>query len=146
MLIFSAIRSSILCVLLLGFMACQSHTATDKNEVATQNAVQGAIRNLSVVEFEQQLNQPNTLLLDVRTPEEYAQGHLPNATLLDIQAKDFDQQIAALDKNKTVLVYCAAGGRSADAAERLKKTGFRQINNLEKGYNDWAEQGKAVAK
>lgn len=88
----------------------------------------------------------NAVVLDVRTPEEYAAGHLHGAVLLNFRSPDFTNQLARLDKTKTYLVHCAAGGRSAKACEKMHTLGFSRIVNLEGGLTAWQEAGKPVEK
>ncbi|GIV37498.1 MAG: hypothetical protein KatS3mg032_1877 [Cyclobacteriaceae bacterium] len=103
--------------------------------------------NLDVNRFEKQL-QDNTskIILDVRTPEEFAGGYIPGAILIDYYSSDFRQQIQKLDKTRPVYVYCAAGGRSSSAAKILAASGFTRVYNLEGGFNAWKKAGKPVNK
>ena len=84
--------------------------------------------------------------LDVRTPEEFAEGHIAGATNINFMAKDFGTQIEKLDRNKTYLVYCAVGGRSKRCLPQLKQLGFKQIYHLDGGFSAWEEAGKPMAK
>lgn len=88
----------------------------------------------------------NSVVLDVRTPEEFAKGHIPGAKLIDFKAADFTAQIEKLDKSKRYLVHCAAGGRSAKAAEQMVKLGFPNVVNLDGGMKAWEAAGKPVEK
>lgn len=88
----------------------------------------------------------NAVVLDVRTPEEYAAGHLYGAVLLNFRSPDFTNRLAQLDKTKTYLVHCAAGSRSAKACEKMHSLGFSRIVNLEGGLSAWQEAGKPVEK
>lgn len=76
-------------------------------------------------------------ILDVRTAEEYAKGHIDGATNADINSSDFSDAIQKLDKDKAVFVYCLSGGRSSSAAQLLKEQGFKEIINLEGGILAW---------
>jgi phage shock protein E len=89
--------------------------------------------------------QPGIIVLDVRTPQEYAGGHLKNARNLDYNAPDFATQLAKLDKKKSYLVYCAVGGRSSKAAKLMQEQGFRQVFNVSEGYTGLKKVGLAVA-
>ncbi len=84
------------------------------------------------------------VILDVRTPDEFKEGHLPGAVNLDFRAPDFERQVAKLDRDKTYLVYCRSGRRSAAALEVFARLGFRQVNNLQKGLLEWREKGYPV--
>lgn len=105
-----------------------------------------AQKQLTTEEFEKQLAKSrDAQLLDVRTPEEYGEGHLANASNIDYKSPDFKEKIAKLDKNKPVYVYCLAGGRSAAAATVLHENGFSEVYDMKGGYLKWNTSGKAVA-
>ena len=91
-------------------------------------------------EFKELIKDKNAQVLDVRTANEVAQGKIQGSMNIDYFKSDF-MAIAnkKLDKNKPVLVYCAAGGRSASAAKDLKKAGFKKVYDLEGGYDNWKE-------
>ncbi len=78
-------------------------------------------------------------LVDVRTPGEFNQGHIAGALNYNISGTEFDQQIASLDPNKPVYVYCAVGGRSVKAANYLKSKGFTAIYDLKGGMGAWSQ-------
>ncbi len=86
------------------------------------------------------------VVLDVRTPEEFKEGHIAGAKNVDFQSDDFKKQVAALDKSKTYLLHCAAGGRSTRALKVLDEDKFSHIYHLNGGFNAWKEAGKPVAK
>lgn len=77
------------------------------------------------------------VILDVRTEEEYKNGHLLNAKNINIREDSFVQNIKELNKNKPVFVYCLSGGRSANAVKILKEQGFNEIYELEGGILNW---------
>lgn len=77
----------------------------------------------------------NAILVDVRTPEEFQQGHLEEALNINLFDPTFDAQFSKIDKQKTIYVYCKVGGRSAKAQERLLDMGFKNVVNLEGGYD-----------
>jgi rhodanese-related sulfurtransferase len=86
----------------------------------------------------------NPQLIDVRTPEEFKEGHLPGAILIDIKEPDFDKVILNLDAEQPVFVYCRSGRRSLKAAKILEKNKFRVVYNLAGGINAWKGKDKAV--
>ncbi len=92
------------------------------------------------------LHNTNAVILDVRTPEEYAKGHIQGAVLLDFKSADFAAGLGKLPKNKLYLTYCAVGGRSAKACEQMRELGFPRVGNLEGGIKAWEEAGKPVVK
>ena len=86
------------------------------------------------------------IILDVRTSQEYAEGHLANATNIDFNGNDFAQKISKLDKAKTYLVYCRSGHRSAGAADIMKTQSFQTIYNLDGGITKWTADKNQVVK
>lgn len=96
---------------------------------------------LSVVEFSQKIDELGApQLIDVRTPEEFAGGHLEHAVNFDWNGNGFTKQIASLDKTKPVLVYCLSGGRSSSAAETMRKNGFKEVYEMDGGMMQWRAQ------
>lgn len=95
---------------------------------------------LSPKEFQEKA-QNNTQLIDVRSPEEYASGHLANFQNVNIAAVGFKEKMAELEKDKPVFVYCAVGGRSALAASTLYEMGFTEIYELKGGIKAWMSEG-----
>jgi len=91
------------------------------------------VTNLGVEDFLSKTQEPNVLIIDVRTAGEFAQGHLQNAVNIDIEGGMFDEEIAKLDKTASYAVYCRSGRRSTIAAGKMSDAGFSSIFNLEKG-------------
>ena len=69
-------------------------------------------------------------IVDVRTPAEFAEGHLEGAVNIDVQSPDFDQRVSSLDPNGTHLIYCRSGNRSAVAVDRMSALGFGELSDL----------------
>lgn len=90
-------------------------------------------------EFKELIVKGNALVIDVRTFTEFSEGHIKNAINVDFFSKSFKATISKLDKKKTILVYCAAGGRSTSACTDFKKLEFKKVYNLIGGYDDWEE-------
>ena len=92
--------------------------------------------------FHRQMEQaPSKIILDVRTPEEFAEGHLEGALNIDIYDENFDQQLEMLEKDQPVFVYCKAGTRSEEAGRHLRQLGFNQIYDLKGGIMAWENNG-----
>tara|TARA_B100000902_G_C27123481_1_gene819879 strand:+ start:603 stop:908 length:306 start_codon:yes stop_codon:yes gene_type:complete len=80
----------------------------------------------------------NAFLLDVRTQEEFEEGHIPNATLLDIrQAASFMKEIQSMNTSKNYYVYCKSGARSAQACQLMVQIGINTTYNLLGGFMEW---------
>lgn len=80
------------------------------------------------------------LILDVRTPDEFAEGHMVGAQNIDVMAPDFKKRVAELDTSKTAYLYCRSGNRSGNAATILKGMGFEEAHNVG-GLSDLARAG-----
>lgn len=76
---------------------------------------------------------PDVVILDVRTPEEFAQGHVPGAVNIDMSSPTFADAIAELPKDTTYVVYCRSGNRSADAASQMADAGFTDVYDVDAG-------------
>jgi len=123
-------KSTLTTFITIAFFAC------------AQNA---SFKTVSPEEFQKLISDKNTILVDVRTPEEVKEGKIPNAINIDFYSNTFEQEISKLDKNKTILVYCRSGRRSAGAAEVLAKKGYKVIN-LEGGISNWQSHGLPIQK
>jgi thioredoxin 1 len=107
-----------------------------------QGHAQSNANQLSPVAFKQKLDSTEKrIILDVRTPAEFKEGHLYYAVNMDWEGDDFDQQIQSLDKNTPVFVYCYGGGRSNAATKELRKQGFREVYDLHGGFSAWRNAG-----
>lgn len=82
-------------------------------------------------------NNPNIVILDVRTPEEFSGGAIPNAIEIDVKNPNFDSKIEELDKSKQYLLYCRSGIRSGKASKKMYSAGFTDLTSMEGGYNAW---------
>jgi rhodanese-related sulfurtransferase len=100
----------------------------------------GAI-DLGVSEFSTKVAEAGVITLDVRTPIEFGEGHIEGARLIDFQSGNFENEIAALDKNATYAVYCRSGNRSGQAVKVMQDAGFTSIFNMNGGVIDWANAG-----
>ena len=108
------------------------------------NAHNKSYVNMDVERFAEYLTNDSAQLLDVRTPEEYAEGHIAGSRNINVFDSDFIEEAEkTLDKSKPVAVYCRSGKRSADAARELSDIGFNVVN-LEGGILAWKEEHKPV--
>jgi len=90
-------------------------------------------KTIDITEFSQK-DTSNAILIDVRTPMEYAEGHIENAKNINWFDADFEKQIKFINKEQVVYLYCKAGGRSAKAQQKLLDLGYKKVVNLEGGY------------
>jgi rhodanese-related sulfurtransferase len=92
---------------------------------------------ISQKKFKRQMNKEDVVILDVRTPEEYNEGYIPGAILINFKDSTFTQKVSALDKNKHYLVYCKSGNRSNKTVQYMHSNGFKRVHQLENGYSKW---------
>ena len=85
-------------------------------------------------------------VVDVRTPDEFKDGHIKGAKNIDIMSSDFEAQLGKLDKTQPTLVHCQAGGRSTRALPIFEKLGFTHLIHLDDGFGGWQSAGKPVVK
>jgi len=128
-----AIASTLFCILFL------LPNCTSQNQPET-----ASVQNIDVTKFKELITGGNTIILDVRTPEEIAGGTIDQASTIDFYDPDFTKKISVMDHSKNILVYCKAGGRSAQAADILVQNGFKHVYNLEGGITAWQANGNPV--
>src|SRR6266849_8935699 len=116
-------------------------SAAPRLAVQHNDAAEKKVRNVGVAEFEKLRADKKNVVLDVRTSNEFAAGHIPGATNLDVNSADFERKVAGLDKSKRYLVHCAAGVRSARACDKMSKLDFAKLYNLEGGFRAWEKAG-----
>jgi len=89
---------------------------------------------------------PDFVIIDVRTPNEFAEGHIENATNIDCYSKTFRDELNKLDKDKTYLIYCQSGNRSRSALEVIKELNFGEVYHLSAGITGWKAEGLPTVK
>ena len=102
------------------------------------------IASLSVSDFSRAADTSGTVILDVRTPAEYADGHIRGALNIDFRDPMFSNELAKLDKSKTYAVYCRSGNRSGQALQMMKTLGFINASDLSGGIIAWLASGEKV--
>lgn len=101
---------------------------------------------MAVNDFAKAIEKPGALLVDVRTPDEFNEKHIPHALNIDWTDDNFDEEAAKLDKNAAVYIYCKSGNRSAKAASRMRETGFGQVYELKGGITAWEQANKELVR
>jgi rhodanese-related sulfurtransferase len=97
--------------------------------------------NLNVSEFSQKITEPGVIIVDVRTPEEFASGHIEGALNIDFNSGNFANEITRLNPSETYAIYCRSGSRSGQAASIMHEAGFHDVSNLNGGVIDWTNDG-----
>ena len=129
----------LLIIVLLGLILPSSHAQQDQNITALSptQAFELIKKNQEDAHF---------VILDLRTPPEYQSGHIKGAIMIDYYSKTFADEIARLDKEKSYLVYCRSGNRSARSMDLLKKLQFKKVYHLASGINGWISAGLPLEK
>jgi rhodanese-related sulfurtransferase len=97
--------------------------------------------DLNVSEFSQKITNPDVIILDVRTPEEFASGHIEGAVNIDFNSSEFENEITRLNPSDSYAIYCRSGSRSGKAASIMHLAGFHDVSNLDGGVIDWSNDG-----
>ena len=134
----------VLCALLLagslGIAGCHHQESRSVTAVEAQSAVS----HVDPAGAEQLITQGSVVILDLRTPGEFAAGRLAGARNLDFRAADFEQQLAKLDRKPSYLIHCASGRRTTSALASFERLGFRSVIHLDGGIGAWERAGKPV--
>ena len=132
-------RCTILMLLSVLFLSCGDKNTTTDEKPIPENAITDGV--ITAEEFKKGLTDlAEVQLIDVRTPEEFEEGHLSGAQNLNYFDDNFDEQIAQLDQNKPIYLYCKSGGRSGKAYKKLKDLGFSEVYDLKGGYSEWPDK------
>ena len=141
----------LLLLFLLSFLSisgCDYITGfSTESQISSQ---QQQIINISAVEafdiIQANTGDPDFVIIDVRTPAEYTDGHIENAVLVDYNSADFREEISQYDRNKKYLIYCRTGRRSAGARDIMEELGFQYIYHMDGGITEWMAEGLPVVK
>lgn len=119
-------------ILFLAIQACNSKSGKSHTQTALE------VKEISPEEFKSLMSKSDVVVIDVRTPEEVAEGFIEGADLfIDYNGCCFNEEIAKLEKNRTYVVYCRSGGRSSNASKFMAKNGFKDVYNLKGGIIQW---------
>jgi rhodanese-related sulfurtransferase len=121
-----------------------NNTVTD-----TKVSEKDTYTNINVQQGKEMIDRGDVFILDVRTPEEYASGHIKNSTLLavqDIPANELDIKLKEIPKDRSILVYCRTGKRSVAASTILVGNGFSKVYNMQGGITEWNNAGYETVK
>lgn len=137
----------LLAVVAAGTSGCTSEDSPEPTTPTTSVAAAPsgvAMVGASPQDFSDLMEKDGTVLLDVRTPAEYAEGHLKGATLINFESPDFAQKIEKLDRSATYALYCRTGRRSGLAVQQMQAAGFTNVLDLAGGIVAWQGSGRKV--
>ena len=124
--------------------ACGSSTEAAPAPTAAASQPASPVR-VGVPEWMQAAQSPGTVIIDVRTPEEFNSGHVQGALNIPVESSDFATQVAALDPTTTYAIYCRSGNRSAVATAQMGTMGYMHLYDLEGGFADLEAAGMPTA-
>jgi len=133
----------VLCFLLISqtsFAICPCGEVREDGESWYYDVSTGCFEHL----MDELQNNPKTVLLDVRTPEEFDAEHIEGAILIDYYAEDFLDKISQLDPTNIYLIYCRTGNRSGRTLGLMRYLGFEEAYNMDEGIVKWNEEGRAT--
>ncbi|MFD1293296.1 rhodanese-like domain-containing protein [Lutibacter holmesii] len=111
------------------------------SKTVTEN---GVINVITPSDFK--TNSVGQVIIDVRTPEEFANGHIEGAININLFDKNFESKLLKLDKSKPVFIYCRSGRRTATASKKASKLGFENVNDLQGGLQKWVKNNYKITK
>ena len=123
-----------------------NNNSAHQNTNVTQNDISIISKSIPVDEFKNKIETTPGTILDVRTPEEYSEGHLENAQLNNVKDNNFEKNLKAIPKDKPVYVYCRSGNRSKKAKATLEQSGYTEIYELDGGIIAWEKEGNQIVK
>jgi phage shock protein E len=139
--------------LTIGLSGCSSDSGASETAAAAE--VQGpadpiaapdAPVRVGVSEFANVIASPGVQIIDVRTPQEFAEGHIDGAVNIPVELSDFIDRVSELDPSGTYAVYCRSGNRSQAAVAGMASVGINGIYELESGTTGWTSEGQSLVK
>lgn len=144
-LMISVFLGALIIGVLLTGVYIKTETNTAKSETQTQ-IIENITPEETYILIQENKDNPNFVILDVRTPEEFLGEHIENAVNLDYYSDTFRNDLDKLDKNKTYLIYCRSGTRSENALNIMKELDFREVYNMSGGIIKWKSEGLPTTK
>ncbi|MGV0756304.1 rhodanese-like domain-containing protein [Empedobacter brevis] len=118
---------------ILFLSSCANQSSNIEGKQAKQEEILSTLDNASEVNLKNKKN----ILLDVRTPEEFAEGHVPGAINIDVKNSSFEKEIQKLDPKKNYYIYCKSGVRAKLATEKMQEKGFKNAKNFKDGMSTY---------
>ena len=125
---------------------CELITGEDKSAQPPEQEIYDVTTGKAYDLIQENADNPHFIILDVRTPEEFDGGYIEGAINIDYYSEDFRAQLETLDKDKTYLIYCRTGRRSAGARDIMAELGFIEVYNMSGGIVEWEAQGLPVVR
>lgn len=130
-------KIALLLIVSLAFFSCSQNPTSSKTDTILKNVNPAEAYQL----IQKNAENDNFVILDVRTPSEYHEGHIEDAININFYESDFRAQLEELDTTKTYLIYCRSGGRSGNTLKIMEELGFQEVYNLSSGILGWKKEG-----
>lgn len=104
----------------------------------------GEINVITPADFKEK--SANQTIVDIRTPQEFAEGYIEGAININLFDKNFLDQMAQFDKSKPIFIYCRSGNRTSSASKKLSELGFQQVYDLQGGIINWSRNNQPITK
>jgi rhodanese-related sulfurtransferase len=148
---FIALAGAVSLALTVGLSGCSSDSGAMETAAAAEaqgpaapaQATDAPVR-VGVAEFANVIASPDVTIVDVRTPQEFAEGHIEGAVNIPVELPDFMDRVSELDPSGTYAVYCRSGNRSQPAVAGMASVGITSIFELESGTTGWASEGQPL--
>tara|TARA_B100000900_G_C19956530_1_gene463899 strand:+ start:26 stop:442 length:417 start_codon:yes stop_codon:yes gene_type:complete len=122
-------------------LACLIGSACSNNENPDVANQEFQFTNMKAREAAKMLKEnPKAIVLDIRTPAEFNEGHIPGAVNIDYKADSFESELEKLDRDTTYVMHCRSGRRSANSFEAFRKLGFKNIIHMDDGILGWKQK------
>lgn len=125
-------------------LSCAPQEQSEQKLSEKERSEQRSFSNVDPAEMSEIMKENKGIVLDVRTPEETSEGVIEGVTAIDYYRPDFSERLDSLSKDQPVYVYCAAGGRSSEAAKILIDKGYKEVYNLSGGMGAWKKSGMPI--
>lgn len=135
-----------LSITILALFIISNNYSFSQSQQQSKVAEGSFIKDVDAATFKELVEKGNGIILDVRTPEEVAAGHIENASTINFYDPDFSKKIDLMQKDKNIYVYCKSGGRSGEAAKILNSKGFTKVYNLKGGIMAWENSKFPITK
>ncbi len=123
--------------------AATSESSEVQGPSAAVEAPESPVR-VGVPQFAEVITDPNVTIVDVRTPQEFSEGHIDGAVNIPVELPDFMDRVSELDPSGTYAVYCRSGNRSQPAVQGMASVGINGIYELESGTTGWTSEGQPL--
>lgn len=130
----------------VGTVGCVGGEIATPGQEASTQVLENVTPQEAFILIQDNQNNPDFVILDVRTPEEVAAGYIENAINIDFYSETFRDELDRLDKDKTYLIYCRSGGRSGNTLNIMEGLDFREVYDVSGGMIEWETEGLPTVK